>query len=345
MENRNEIIEIDGLFGSGGGQIIRSAIAFSAVTKKPCRIFNIRAGRPNPGLRAQHLKSIEALASLCNAKVSGGLIGSHEVVFHPNEISAGEHVIDVGTAGSVTLVLQAALIPAVICREKSVFTISGGTHVAWSPTTGFFRHVFSEYLKQMGVMIKSETLDYGYYPKGGGKIRVSISPPVQLSPVVIPERVGEPKIEAWSNASRDLIKASVAERQIEGAEDIIQIDERNVKYISSPSTGSSITLAASFKNCFIGSSALGKRGMSALKVGAEAGTSLKELLNTSATIDEHMADQIIPYMALANGESSVIIPNLTDHIKTNIWVTERFLGKKFEIKKDGEIFEVSCRGS
>ncbi len=337
-------IKIDGSFGSGGGQIIRTSVGLSAVTGKPCRISNIRAGRSQPGLKAQHLKGIEAVAKLCNAELKGAKTGSTEIEFVPGKIKTKHLEIDIGTAGSVTLVLQALMIPAIHTPEPREFEITGGTHVAWSPTTGYFRHVFSEYMKMMGIETTSETLRYGYYPKGGGKIRVSVISQQNIKPLIIEERGKHITTEAWSNASRELIKPGVGERQLDGAGKVIKLDKKNVKYVPSASVGSSITITSRFENCSRGASSLGERGKPAEKVGEEAARELKQVLDSPATVDKHMADQIIPYMALAKGESAIIAPELTDHTKTNIWVTGKFLDVKFDIKEIGGGVRISCRG-
>jgi RNA 3'-terminal phosphate cyclase (ATP)/RNA 3'-terminal phosphate cyclase (GTP) len=336
------MILIDGSYGSGGGQIVRTAVGLSAVTGKPCKIINIRAGRPNPGLRHQHLNGIEAVAKLSNANVKGGKINSTEIEFVPNKIEAQHLKIDIGTAGSVTLIMQALMITAIHASGPIEFEITGGTHVKWSPTTGYFRHVFSEYMKRMGIRLESETASYGYVPKGGGKIKVKVNPANKIKPINIMERGKHIVTEAWSNASRELIKPGVCERQTKGAERWTDLNKRNSKYVPSASTGSSITIAASFENSWIGASALGERGKSAELVGEEAGKALKKELESKSTVDSHMADQILPYMALADGKSTIIAPALTDHVKTNIWVIEKFLPVKFNIKEINDVFQISC---
>ncbi|MEM7815746.1 MAG: RNA 3'-terminal phosphate cyclase [Candidatus Aenigmatarchaeota archaeon] len=334
-------VEIDGSEGEAGGQILRTAVGLSCVTRKPVRIFNIRKGRPVPGLKAQHLKGVEAAARLCNAKVRGLKIGSKEVEFHPGEISGQKLQVDVGTAGSVTLVLQTLMIPASTSGKELIFEISGGTHVPWSPTTGYFRHVFCEFLGKMGVNVESETLGYGFYPKGGGKILVIARSTGILLPITITERGKQVFIEGWSSASKDLSKNRVAERQMEAAEKILGDIKKSVKYVPSLSTGSAITLASFFGNCFMGASSVGERGKTAEKVGEEAARLLKRQMESGACLDEWMADQILPYMALARGKSEVSVAKITQHAKTNISVIERFLEVKFKVK--GNVIE--CKGS
>ncbi|MCX6814333.1 MAG: RNA 3'-terminal phosphate cyclase [Candidatus Aenigmarchaeota archaeon] len=335
-----EILTIDGGHLEAGGQIVRTAIGLSCVTGKPVKIFNIRKGRPVPGLKAQHLKGIEAAAKLCNAQVKGLKIGSQEIEFYPKEISEQKLQIDVGTAGSVTLVLQTLMIPAVVAGKELIFEITGGSHVNWSPTTGYFRHVFCEFIGKMGANVESETLSYGFYPKGGGKIMVIVKPSSLLIPVSLTSRGKHVFTEGWSSASKDLVKNHVAERQMEAAEKVLGEVKKSVKYVPSLSPGSAITLVSFFGNCFLGASSIGERGKGAEKVGQEAASLLKRNLDSGACLDEWMADQILPYLALAKGKSEVSVARVTQHAKTNMSVIERFLDVKFKVKGN----RIECNG-
>jgi RNA 3'-terminal phosphate cyclase (ATP) len=335
-----KIVELDGGHLEAGGQIVRTGVGLSCVTGKPVRIKNIRKGRPVPGLKAQHLKGIEAAARLFSADVKGLKIGSKEIEFRPKEIGGDSLFIDIGTAGSVTLVLQTLMIPAVVAEKELAFEITGGTHVSWSPTTGYFRHVFCEFLGKMGVNVESETAAYGFYPKGGGKVKVLIRPG-NLRPLSLTERGKHVFTEAWSCASQDLAKGRVAERQIESAEKTLGMLKKTHKYVPSVSTGSAITLASFFGNCFLGTSATGERGKSAETVGKEAASMMKHYHDSDACLDEWMTDQILPYLALASGKSEVSVTKVTQHAKTNMAVIEKFLDADFKVK--GNIIQCTAR--
>lgn len=325
------MIEIAGDHLEGGGQIVRTAIGLSAVTGKPCRIHNIRRGRKKPGLAAQHMKGIEAAARLCHGQVEGLRIGSQEVVFQPDQIAGGQLEIDIGTAGSIALILQTLVLPSVRAEEEVELEITGGTHVRWAPSLDYFQEIFCALLLRMGAEVRTEIARVGFYPKGGGNVRVKILPAHRLKPLNLTERGDLRTILAESVASRDLEKAKVAERQVEGVEKIIDLDDATARYVDTYSIGSSIHLTAQFSNCRLGASALGERGKPAERVGREAARLLSDQIRSGACLDRWMADQILPYLALADGNSEVTVSKVTNHCLTNIWVIEKFLPVRFEV--------------
>jgi len=331
------MIEIDGSYGEGGGQVLRTSVGLSAVIGEPCRIFNIRSGRCNPGLRSQHLKGIEAVTEICKGKLKGAKIGSTCIEFFPGKIRDGNYKINVGTAGSITLVLQTLVIPSLHANKEISFEIIGGTHVRWSPSVDYFQHVFCYYMEKLGVDISFEIKQYGFYPKGGGKVFVKVKPKNQNNHILT-ERGDYKKIDILSIASENLRKPKVAERQIEGFEKIIEMSKnKNIKYIKAISTGSAITAFTEYDNCIIGSCSIGEAGKKSEDVGKECAEILKKEMDSDAPIDEYMADQILPYLAMSRENSKIKVAEITGHVKTNIWVLEKFLPVKFKIDENKKI--------
>jgi RNA 3'-phosphate cyclase len=333
------MIEVDGSYGEGGGQIIRTAVSLSALTGKPVKITNIRANRQPSGLKAQHLTGVKAVADICNAKVTGTEIGSTELTFHPGEIKGGTYDWDIGTAGSISLVLQ-ALMPALLFSKKEFsISITGGTNVKTSPPIEYFQHIFCDYLLRIGANVKLETIRHGFYPKGGGRVKLRLQPSA-LKPIEILERGKFLKTDVWSIASKDLQNAKVAERQVKGFKHEFgetKYDKIHEDYVDTLSTGSSIHAHNHYENCKIGAEALGERGKKAEEVGSECAKKLKKEIGYDSTLDTHMLDQIIPYTAMLGGKFK--FGEITSHAKTNMWVTEKFLPVKFNLENN----VISCK--
>ncbi len=329
------VLEIDGSYGEGGGQLVRTAVALSAVTGKEIRVTNIRRNRPNPGLKQQHLKALEVTARICEARVSGLFPGSTELSFAPVEIKGGKYDIDIGTAGSITLLLQ-CLMPALpFAREKVELTVRGGTDVAWAPTVDYLQQVTFRALERLGYAGNVALKEHGYYPKGGGKVSAFFEPCRLRGFHFLKE---EEEIRGISHASN--LPAHVPLRQAEAASArLLEAGYSSLietQSFEAFSTGSGITLWAGY----VGGSALGERGLPAEKVGKRAAEEVITELKARASVDMHLADQLIPYMALA-GNSSYTVRELSLHAATNIWVTEQFLDVKFRIEEKEDLFEVS----
>lgn len=330
------MIEIDGSYGEGGGQIVRTACSLAALTGKPCRIFNIRRARTQPGLRLQHVLGLKALAELCGGSLQGGTVGSGDIGFHPGKISARDLTVKIGTAASVTLILQ-ALLPAALAlsRPLTVGCEGGATDTPFAPTFDYFRFVFLALLKRMGGDV-TVTLDRrGYYPRGGALVSI-VTEASRLSPITLTERGSLRRICLRSRAARVLENRRVAERQIEGALNVLgklsPPTEATVEYGRSISAGTSLCAVAEFDHTIIGADALGARGKPAETVGEEAASSLSRELQSTACIDRHMADQLLVYMALAGDGGSITVSEITSHCRTNIWVIEKFMDGRFDVK-------------
>jgi len=336
------MIEIDGSRGEGGGQILRTAISLSAVTGKEVQISNIRAGRPNPGISPSHVTSIEAVAQLCDAEVDGLFAGSKKIGFKPDQLTGGAFDFDVGTAGSISLVVQSCLLPAAMSKSRVNLVVKGGTDVRWSPPIDFMRLVHLPILSRFGPACDLELNSRGFYPEGGGEVSVEVSPVAKLSGLDVGVRGAVLSIDGCAYAQNlpehvtSRMRHSVLKNMIDFKDIRVTSDVRR-----GPSTGAGIVLAAICENSVIGESALGARGVKSEVLGEDCSSDLKETLLSGASVDQHMLDQILPYMALAEGKSRVLAEEMTSHAETNIWVIEKFVGKRFSIIEKKGLVEIS----
>ncbi|MFH1409762.1 MAG: RNA 3'-terminal phosphate cyclase [Nanoarchaeota archaeon] len=350
------MIRIDGSKGEGGGQMIRTALACSALTGKAFIAESIRAGRPQPGLKAQHLAGITALEKLCDAKTIDASLGSPAFTFKPGRVHGKTISIDIGTAGSITLLMQSVLLPALFADETTRFRITGGTDTKWAMPADFFSNVFLPHCRRFAD-IDFQLVRRGYFPKGAGRIDMRIKPKYPLSQYAslpaflqalreedisfetIPYKVIS--IKGVSHASLSLQKGNVADRTARAAKTAllkqhIPLDIA-VEYTETESPGSGITLWANCsadkdelpyqKPIILGSDALGEQKVSAESVGDRAAKDLITPLHGGSTADKHLVDNLMPLLALAGG--SINAP-MTSHALSNIHILETFLPIKFK---------------
>lgn len=319
------MIEIDG--SRGGGQMLRSALSLSAITQEAFRIENIRGSRPNPGLKNQHMEAVKAIARVCDAKVEGLEDGSEKLEFRPRDLKPENFSVNIGTAGSVTLLLD-TLLPVSSQFDTSFrVDVKGGTDVKWSPTVEYFRNVKLPMLRGFGVSAELELKRTGFYPAGGGEVRLETEPHSLESSEIL-ER-GEIKgFEVFSSASQELEQQSVAERQADEAARKLKNShisvpvEKQVGYVDTDSPGSSLLVKAVYDNSVAGFSSLGEKGKRSEKVANEAVKEFKSFHSSDAAVDRYLADQLIIFLAVAGG--GVAVPELTDHVQTSIGVVEKF---------------------
>jgi RNA 3'-phosphate cyclase len=326
------MIEIDGSYGEGGGALLRTSTAFSALTSKPVHVTNIRANRLKKGLMPQHFTALKALAQLTQASHEGLKIGSTEISFYPNDIQGGEYHLDIGTAGSITLFLQSFMIPAAFSDSPVKITVRGGTDVRWSPPVDYLINVTCPILESIGYHSKINLIQRGHYPMGGGIVKAKIAPIKKLKPFNL-QKLKLDYIKGISHAVKlhehvAIRQAKSAEKFLlkEGYESDIEIQHSNHEL----GPGSGIVLWTEGKNR-VGGSSIGQPDKKVELIGQEAAEELLYHISKNAALDKYMGDQIIPYMALA-GDSQIKTAELTQHTLTNIYAAEAFTKKKFKVE-------------
>ncbi|RKZ00313.1 MAG: RNA 3'-terminal phosphate cyclase [Candidatus Hydrothermota bacterium] len=358
----NRLIDIDGAYGEGGGQIVRTALFLSLITGKPFRAFNIRKGRSKPGLKPQHLNILKALRKLSGSQIRGDRLGSLEITFHPGEFYGGNLEIDFRTAGSITLFFQ-SILPASLFASRDVsLTVIGGTDVPMSMTMEYFRRVLLPSIEKFAQGLELRVIKRGFYPRGGGKVVLKVQPKLSRAKFANFESFREAlrnevgrisrahlgrilKVSIYSLASEHLRGKRVAHRQAMAAERILSklnvpVDTK-LEYARTFSPGSAITVWAESDNgLIIGADSLGKPGKRSEDVGSEAADQLMSELNAHVTADKHLQDNLIPFIGRVGGE--ILVKEVTQHTKTNIWVTELFLGKRFKIDRRGNLYRISA---
>jgi len=341
------VIEIDGSQKSGSGTILRLSVALAAILGKPLHIYNIRQNRPQPGLRPQHLEAVLTAAKLCNAEVRGAELNSRELWFTPRKIKGGKIEAEIGTAGSIPMLLMTVL-PICAFAENTVHlrVSKGGTDVQHSPTINYMRFVFLPTLRRMGLNAALTVQKYGYYPKGMGEVTLTVEPCTTLKPILL-ESFGKIKAVKGISVCTFLADRRVAERQAKAANQYLRergytADIQIVNDKSNPmQKGSSIVLwAETDTGVIIGADAIGEIRKTSETVGKEAAEKLVAELSTKPTVDIHLADMLIPYAALAKGKSAFLSRTISEHLETNIWLAEKILEAKFNVKKIASLYKI-----
>ena len=346
------MLEVDGSKKSGSGTILRLSVALAAILNEPLHIYNIRHRRPQPGLKPQHLEAVVTAAKLCNAETRGASLGSTELWFYPDEIVGGKVEAEIGTAGSIPMLLITVLpICAFAKKDATIHVSRGGTDVSHSPTINYLKHVFLPVLKRMGLNTFLTIQKYGYYPKDMGEVSLDVEPETKLSPLDIAE-FGEVASFAGVSVCTFLADRKVAERQAEAAN--VQLRKHGYDaeiqvindFSNSLQKGSSLTLwTETTTDVILGGDAIGELRKPSEVVGNEAAERLLRETRARATVDVHLADMLIPYVALAEGESTYFSRSMTDHLETNIWLAQEILDAKFDIDKVGNLYKVGTAPS
>ncbi len=335
-----DFLKIDGSYGEGGGQIVRSAVTLSCITKKPILIENIRKNRRVPGLRPQHITAVKLLSKICNAEVQGLNAGSTTIKFLPKNVENNTLSEDIGTAGSISLILQ-VLIPAVSISKKSLeLSIIGGTDVPWSPTSNYTKYVLSEAYSRMGINFSMNITKRGYYPKGGGHVKVKVNPLKKLKPISLTKRKTKSvKLYcSYSDLSYERIKNEVeqAENFLKDADFSI---ESKIKKELALNKGGSMNLYSFDSDSIIGSDGL-------TDTAAKLAKSISEnFIRSNLAVDNHLSDMLVLPASLIDETSFFRIKEITKHLETNLYVTSKITGCKYGIGKLDDGFEVRIKGN
>jgi len=322
-------LALDASHGEGGGQVLRTALALAVAFGRPVALQGIRLRRPKPGLQPQHLTVVRALAAIGDAHVTGDVLGSTALAFTPRGLRAGDWRFDIGaikrSAGSVSLLLQSLLLPLARADAPSRLTLAGGTHVPWSPTVHYLMAAFLPALASLGLPTRLHLRRWGWYPAGGGEIEVEVTPARRMEGLTVMQVPSPLDVAGVSAVSR--LPRSIAERQRRQAE--ARLDAAGVRAditIEEDTTalgpGTLLFLGVHGRAGF---STLGRRGLPAERVADAAVDALLDWRASGAALDVHLADQLVAFLALADGPSSFTCPRLSEHLRTVAWVVQQFV--------------------
>ena len=342
------LLEIDGSFGEGGGQTLRIATSFSIIFNRPIRVTKVRAGRKVPGLRPQHASTLKILREVCGGTLEGGEIGSTEFTFTPGRPESRSLSLDMGTAASITLVLQ-ALVPAVSLSGVALeLELVGGTDVPWSPTSDYVSTVLASALRRIGIAFSFEVTRRGYYPSGGGRAKIRIEPCDEVIPLELSSRTSVPPISVVSRAG--MLPSRIPEQQASSA--LSQLSRYglaaktvDVHLEESLSPGSSILVSAIDESCLMGGDSIGARGKPAVRVGSEAAWRFANAYGAGACVDPHLADMLAPLLCLAKGPSHLLTSELTEHLRSSLHVAKQFVGADHSIEAQGNAWLITVAPS
>jgi RNA 3'-terminal phosphate cyclase (ATP) len=344
------MIRIDGSYGEGGGQILRTALSLSAILNKPFEVYNIRKGRKKPGLQAQHLTGVNAAQIITDAKVSGNNFGSLSLSFEPKAIKGGEYEFNVaeerGSAGAVTLVAQTILPILFFADKESQVILKGGTHVPFSPPFDYLKQILLPTIANFGFQAQTNLKGYGFYPVGNGEILLEVINQITSKPFEIKERGQLKELRITSKVAN--LPISIAERQknhlIELLKSIIQHPTPKIECeaVKASCPGTYLFLNAEFENILAGFSSLGARGKPAEKIADEVFEEFNNYYNRKEIFDPHLADQILIFLALIRKPFTFSTTKVTNHLLTNIWVINQFIPElKIQVQENSIILTLT----
>jgi len=334
-----QTLEIDGSRGEGGGQMVRTSVAMATVTGRTTHLTRIRENRPTNGLSKQHCAAVNAVAMMAGSEVEGNNVGSRELLFKPGDQQVDDIEMNIGTAGSVSLVLQAMLLAARNHKNRLTVDISGGTNVMWAPPIDSYQHLLFPLMRRMGIDATVKIIERGFYPQGGGRVLAALDPIRDIIPLEI-SNLGEligirgvcfsQRLPDW--ITKDIIRS--CEDTLAPIADV----EFDIQRTDGDSRGAGIVLVAEFENGMLGSNALTSRGHTAEKAGEDAANDLLREITSGATMDVHTADQLLPYMAMAKGRSGFSVSRISKHLLSQMDTLESFLDVNFGVERRDNVY-------
>lgn len=345
----NIVIEIDGGERSGSGTIVRLAVSLCTILGQELRLTNIRAKRDKRGLRPQHRQVVTACASLCGGEVERAEVGSSEIVYRPGKrIRGGAYEWDIGTAGSTTMLAMSLLLVGCFADKPSAFTLKGGLFQDFAPSAHHMRRVLLPLLRGMGVDAELDVKRPGYVPEGQGILQVRVKPAkAGLRPLILTDQGKVTSVRGISLSSH-LAEQEVSDRMAEECSTRLKeagydADIEAVYETSAGQKGADLSVwVETDSGVIIGSDRAGKLGRRSEEIGRYVAASILDDLKTGATVDRYVADQLIPFCAVATGASEYVIPSVTEHVETNLWLVERILDAK--TKLDGQRLRIEGVG-
>lgn len=343
LANMPATIQIDGSQGEGGGQILRTALALSMITGQAFELINIRAGRKKPGLMRQHLVCVQASQHISQAYVEGAELHSQRLYFAPQHVQSGKYQFQIGSAGSTTLVLQTLLPALLLQNEASELTISGGTHNPLAPTADFIEQCFLPVLEKLGIAVEFKLNKAGFFPIGAGEIQIKIQPWQHRNKLNLLDRGTLQTTKAFAAVLNLSEEAQIAQRELATLNKRLKLDTQQQFHLNGISQGNTVYVKVEYQHHIQLFTALGEMRKSAEQIANHLAEQVKQYLESNASVDEYLADQLLLPLALGQG-GEFTAQCISEHTRTQAVMIEKFIDCGIEfIKLDQNLFQVTVK--
>ena len=337
-----DMLEIDGSRGEGGGQMVRTTVAMSTVTGIPVHLTRIRENRPTNGLSRQHVAAVNAVARMTGSEVEGCKIGSGDLFFVPGDEQVYNIDVNISSTGSISLVLQAMLLAARNHTQRLTVDICGGTNVMWAPPIDYYQTLLFPMMSRMNINADAKVIDRGFYPQGGGRVIATLDPIGTIKPLnqdTLGELVSVRGV-CFCQRLSDWVPQEMMRSCAEALKPYADV-EFELQRTDGGSQGAGIVLVAEYENGMLGSNALSSRGHPPDKCGKDAAVDLIREMESGSTMDVHTADQLLPYMAMAEECSSFSVSRISKHLLSQMDTLESFLDVKFGVERKEDVYRFS----